>query len=89
MKPAIGFGQKDMEKSMKKLEEGAVAGEYVYVYPPGIPFIVPGEIVTKEVICDIIKARASGYEVHGVIFEEAVPYMKVLNCEEKSVTVHR
>lgn len=68
----------DMEKSTAELKEGAVSGEYVYVYPPGIPFIVPGEIVTKEVICDIIKAKASGYEVHGVTFEGDTPYMKVL-----------
>ena len=68
----------DMDKGMAKLSEGMIAGDYGYVYPPGIPFIVPGEIVTKEIICDIINAKASGYEVHGVVFDGDIPYMKIL-----------
>ena len=69
-----------MKKSVSELSEGMIAGDYGYVYPPGIPFIVPGEIVTKEIICDIINADASGYEVHGVVFKDGVPYMKVTDA---------
>ena len=67
----------EMRKVLKRISDGDIAGDYGYVYPPGIPFIVPGEIVTKEIICDIINAKRSGYEVHGVEFKDAVPYM---NC---------
>lgn len=67
----------EMRKVLKRISDGDIAGDYGYVYPPGIPFIVPGEIVTKEIICDIINAKLSGYEVHGVEFKDAVPYM---NC---------
>ena len=66
-----------MRKVLKRISDGDIAGDYGYVYPPGIPFIVPGEIVTKEIMCDIINAKLSGYEVHGVEFKDAVPYM---NC---------
>lgn len=33
---------------------GNVSAEYIWAYPPGIPIVVPGEIITKEVI-DFIK----------------------------------
>ncbi len=66
----------EMKKEVKRMSEGDIAGDYGYVYPPGIPFIVPGEVVTNEIICDIINAKASGYEVHGVEFDDGVPYMK-------------
>lgn len=65
-------------KEEKELAENMVAADYGYVYPPGIPFIVPGERVTNEIICDIIKAEDAGYEVHGVDFRNGRPYMKVL-----------
>jgi arginine/lysine/ornithine decarboxylase len=32
---------------------GRVSGEYVFAYPPGIPLIVPGEIVSEQVINQI------------------------------------
>lgn len=68
----------EMKKQLKKMMEGDIVGDYGYVYPPGIPFIVPGEVVTKDIICDIINAKASGYEVHGVEFDCDVPYMRCI-----------
>ena len=65
-----------MPKEMKAAEAGDISGDYGYVYPPGIPFIVPGEVVTKEILCDIINAKVSGYEVHGVDFRNDMPYMR-------------
>ena len=71
----------DMPKVMKAAEAGDISGDYGYVYPPGIPFIVPGEVVTKEILCDIINAKVSGYELHGVDFKDDVPYMNfVQDC---------
>lgn len=66
----------EMPKEMKAAEAGDISGDYGYVYPPGIPFIVPGEVVTKEILCDIINAKVSGYEVHGVDFRNDMPYMR-------------
>ena len=66
------------DKEERELAENMVAADYGYVYPPGIPFIVPGERVTNEIICDIIKANEAGYEVHGVDFKNGRPYMKVI-----------
>lgn len=45
----------DMEKYMGTvclLEEsvGAVSSEYRYIYPPGVPVLAPGEVITDEVV---------------------------------------
>lgn len=57
----------DMEKEIVKLSEsvGRCAGEFVNLYPPGVPILVPGEQITEEV-CDKIKSWLdSGLEVQG------------------------
>ena len=33
--------------------ENEIAAEQVMIYPPGIPILIPGEVITKEVIEDI------------------------------------
>ena len=71
----------EMPREMKAAEAGDISGDYGYVYPPGIPFIVPGEVVTKEILCDIINAKVSGYEVHGVDFRNDMPYMKCVQYD--------
>ena len=50
------------------LEEAAeaVSGDYVYLYPPGIPILVPGEMIdaaTVETVRDCIRL---GLEVEGL-----------------------
>lgn len=30
------------------------------VYPPGIPIVIPGEVITEEIIADLKKYLASG-----------------------------
>lgn len=55
----------NMSKEKKKMEENLIAGDYIYIYPPGIPFILPGEKITKSIICDIINYYRLGYEIHG------------------------
>lgn len=43
-----------------------ISGEYIYMFPPGIPLITPGEIFTKELIEMIQQAKALGLNVKGV-----------------------
>lgn len=38
------------EKIMFKNAQGRVSLEYIWAYPPGIPLIVPGEVITDELI---------------------------------------
>jgi arginine/lysine/ornithine decarboxylase len=39
---------------------------YIYVYPPGIPILVPGEKITQESINTIKKYLDAGIKVHGL-----------------------
>ncbi len=45
---------------------GHVCGEYIYIYPPGIPLVVPGEILTKEILVEIDKAIKLGLNIKGL-----------------------
>ena len=40
--------------------EGEISGEYVYAYPPGIPLIVPGEIIDRDFINTVNAMQKSG-----------------------------
>ena len=39
-----------------KLEDsaGCISGEFVYIYPPGIPIVAPGEWISKKAL-DVIR----------------------------------
>lgn len=56
---------KQVEVSLKNAV-GCISGEYVYIYPPGIPLIVPGEVLSKEMIQEIEKALHLGLNVKGI-----------------------
>ena len=49
------------------LEEspGLVSKEFIYMYPPGIPFIVPGEVIPEELPGQIRLLKDKGYEIQG------------------------
>lgn len=45
--------------------EGRVCGEFVMCYPPGIPILAPGELVTKDALDYIIYAKEKGATLLG------------------------
>ena len=45
---------------------GKVAGEYVTVYPPGIPVCVPGEIISSENVQYLKCCYEDGLTIHGI-----------------------
>ena len=51
---------------------GYVSSEYVYIYPPGIPILVPGEIITEEIIKELNEMILLGIEVKGLINNERI-----------------
>ena len=48
-----------------KETEGKICTEFVMCYPPGIPILAPGELITKEIIEYIEYAKAKGCNVQG------------------------
>lgn len=71
----------DMEKELVALSDsvGSCAGEFVNLYPPGVPVLVPGEQITEEV-CDKIKCWLdSGLVLQGVETVGGTASIKILN----------
>ncbi len=46
--------------------EGAISSEMITVYPPGIPLLVPGEVVTGDVIAYIQRMDRLGATIDGL-----------------------
>ena len=57
---------KETETVALKDAQGKVAGDYLYKYPPGIPLIVPGEIVSENLIKEVEKSLESGLQIKGI-----------------------
>ncbi len=56
---------------------GSVCGEYLYLYPPGIPLFVPGERMDKEGIALLGRLMESGLAVKGLGGDTADPVVKI------------
>ncbi len=56
------------KKEMLPLEQtnGRICGEFVMCYPPGIPILAPGEIITKDVLEYICYAKDKGCSMQGM-----------------------
>ncbi len=61
-----------------RLEEslGRISGTSFYLYPPGIPFLLPGEEITEEVLAYISAVREKGLEIQGPERENSVFVLK-------------
>lgn len=55
------------EKKSVRLEEteGMICGEFVMCYPPGIPILAPGEMITREILDYISYAKQKGCFMTG------------------------
>jgi arginine/lysine/ornithine decarboxylase len=49
-----------------KESSGFISMEYAYLYPPGIPLIVPGEKMTEEVISCLEEYQKRGFSIEGL-----------------------
>lgn len=55
-----------------KDSSGRISADYVYLYPPGIPLIVPGEKITEQLICDVQSAIEIGLDVEGLADDQRI-----------------
>lgn len=58
------------ERVPLKESAGRYAGEFVNLYPPGVPLLVPGEMITEEMCRKIGKSLEEGLKVQGIDEEE-------------------
>jgi len=70
-------------KSSIKLSDsvGAISGEFLMAYPPGIPILCPGEVITQEIVDYIEKLKSAGLYVQGTE-DPKVEYIKVVKPED-------
>lgn len=65
---AMSMGEA-MEEKMASvgLEDsaGCISGEFVYIYPPGIPIVAPGEWISRPILEVILEYRDKGLPVQG------------------------
>ena len=65
---------------------GRISGEYVYIYPPGIPIVTPGEIFSEEILNEVKKIVNKGFHVKGILQKEEL-YVDVVRTERKKEKV--
>ncbi|WP_026690084.1 aminotransferase class I/II-fold pyridoxal phosphate-dependent enzyme [Alteribacter aurantiacus] len=63
---------------------GRVSAEFVMVYPPGIPILIPGEIIEEENLSYIAKNMDAGLPVQGPE-DASLEYIRVIR-EHKAIT---
>ena len=56
----------DKERTALSGAVGRISGEMVYLYPPGVPFIMPGEEIVQEHADLIRKYREGGFSLSGL-----------------------
>lgn len=64
-------GALDEKKERVRWEDcsGRIAAETIFVYPPGIPIMVPGERITREAVEAVAAYKSLGYPVLGMADE--------------------
>lgn len=60
-----------------KNSKGCISAESVMSYPPGIPVVAPGELITDEIINYITYAKEKGSMLTGTQ-DESVEYIKII-----------
>ncbi|HXL76450.1 MAG TPA: ornithine decarboxylase [Burkholderiales bacterium] len=74
----------ERERVNKKLA-GRICADQIVPYPPGIPVLVPGQLITSKIvdyIADLLHSHKR-MEMHGVVHEGYLPCIRVLRPEEE------
>ncbi|TXS93624.1 aminotransferase class V-fold PLP-dependent enzyme [Parahaliea aestuarii] len=63
---------------------GAVSADQVVPYPPGIPALNPGQVITREVASYLLAQYRSGngIELHGLVERGGRPYLRISLVEQ-------
>jgi arginine decarboxylase len=63
--------------------DGRIIAEFIMVYPPGIPILLPGEVISQENIDYILESKEAGLPVQGPE-DKSLQTVKVI-IEEKPI----
>ncbi len=60
-----------------------ISSRFIYKYPPGIPCIIPGEIITKEKSDFIINCLNNGEKMYGITKKDNDYYIDIIDLQRK------
>ncbi|SDX55739.1 aminotransferase class I/II-fold pyridoxal phosphate-dependent enzyme [Nitrosomonas oligotropha] len=78
----------DEQDKVNSSLNGRVCADQITPYPPGIPVLVPGQVITQAITQYLISMLRSQkhIEVHGIVFDGYLPCLRLLtNSEEKTL----
>ncbi|MFC4161487.1 aminotransferase class I/II-fold pyridoxal phosphate-dependent enzyme [Chitinimonas lacunae] len=63
---------------------GRISADQIVPYPPGIPVLVPGQVITPEIISYLVNLLRSQkqVELHGVVYDGWLPCIRMLTEAE-------
>jgi len=78
-------GLLDDNEQVNRALSGRVCADQIVPYPPGIPVLVPGQLINEQVIEFLVRTlRVHGtVELHGVVFQGYLPAIRVLRRDEQ------
>ncbi|HXZ97513.1 MAG TPA: aminotransferase class I/II-fold pyridoxal phosphate-dependent enzyme [Burkholderiales bacterium] len=64
---------------------GKVSADQIVPYPPGIPVLAPGQVITAEIIHYLVGLLRSQrrVELHGIVFDGYLPTLRILKKSEE------
>src|SRR5262245_16940878 len=75
----------DEKDNINKALVDRVCADQITPYPPGIPVLVPGQIVTREVVdylAGLLRSQKR-MELHGIVHDGYIPCLRVLQIAEE------
>lgn len=77
----------DMPWEMVELSEavGRPVADFVKLYPPGIPLLVPGEVLTEELCGRIRNGLRDGLNLQGIVMRDGKYYIKSIVSESNII----
>ena len=67
--------EKEMELILPDLAEGRECAAYINLYPPGIPLIVPGEVISRDIVDTLLTYSKQDLPLQGLIGNK-IPVVK-------------
>ena len=55
-----------VERILLAKSGGHISGEFIYLYPPGIPLVVPGERIEEAMLRQLLEDKRMGYSLQGM-----------------------
>jgi arginine decarboxylase len=67
--------------------DGRVCADQIVPYPPGIPALVPGQVITREIVQFLLSLMRAHKrtDLHGLLHEGHSPCLRVMTREEERI----